>query len=286
MFQIVPHLEKELTFPEYFEIASEHWGKFAFDSPVLSYIVFIFFGTVVLLLLKGVISKIRSNLENKKRTAFEEQDETIDPETGVKTGQKREDVRFEVLPDHPIRVYLLSDKISVPIACNCIDFSAGGVLVEFEEPEVGCLEFLFKRERLVIERRLSIAKAKKLSFYQILPESPLDDKSFAKVEKQMKYMEEWSDRILKATNFISSLSKDDILEVFFVLPLLPWSDGVNKKLLLEKTRTIQSKAAVTLLRKGESFTESQIALTYLKLGDMIKDNIYLYGLETWRLKTG
>lgn len=281
---MVPSLEKELTFPEYFAIASEHWGKFAFDSPVLSYILYIFFGIAILLLLKEIISKIRGDLANKKRTDSEEYKETVDPKTAVKSGQKREDVRFEVLPGRPIRVYLLSEKIDVPVACNCIDFSAGGVLVEFEEPEVGCLEYLLKKERFVREMRLSKAQAQELTIYEILSQPPLDNKRFMKIEKQMQYIEEQADLIYKAKNFISSLSKNDIVEVFFVLPPLPMREGVDKKLLLQNNRTIQCRAVVSLIRKGESFTESQIALSYLKLGYMIKDNIYLYGLETWRLK--
>lgn len=284
MFQIIPSLEKELTFPEYFGVAGDNWGKFSFDSPLFSYILYIFFGIVVLLLLKIVIDKIRADLKNKdlknkERYDSEKHKETVDPETAIKSGQKRDDVRFKALPDFPIRVYLVSKKIDAPVACNCIDFSAGGILVEFEEPEIGCLEYLLKKNTFVREKGFSIAMAQGLTIYEILSQ-PFEAKQFLRFKKQMRDMEELKVSILKTRNFISSLGMNDILEIFFILPALPFPEEVNNKLLPLENRTIQCSAVI----KNENHEKNFIALHFQKIGYKIKDTIYQYGLETWRLK--
>lgn len=200
----------------------------------------------------------------------------------IKLEQKRKDVRFKTLPDFPIRAYLLSDKIDIPIACKCIDFSVSGIRVELIKAKAGCLEYFYLKEKFVCENRISSTLANQLTFPEILSKSHFENDKF-EIFKHENW-KKWANFIDQAKIFLSSLSKKAIVDVFFILPALPLAEGKNKEILSQENRTIQCKAIVTTITKGDSLEKRQVALNFLKTNYMIQDIIYQYGLAMWRLK--
>lgn len=201
----------------------------------------------------------------------------------IKLELKRKDIRIETSPEYPVRVYILLEEINIPVACRCIDISAGGMLVELEEPEVGCLEYLLKRDNVARKKHITENQAKKLTFYEVLSQPPIDEKQFIKFENQIVlYLEENSSLIYKAANCLSSYENEKEVELFFKLPSPSPPLEETKEILSVDNRTIKCKAGVIPLKKGRYRPRDQIALNFLNTDEKTKDIIYQWGLEIWR----
>lgn len=203
----------------------------------------------------------------------------------VELEPKRKDVRFEVTPNYPIRVYLFSEteKLGFPIAADCIDFSGGGIFIELRDAKAGCMEYLIKRDKTISESNLGKKQAEKLSFYKVLsqPELEFDEAGKAK-EKLEQHLSEWTDSIEIAKKFISSLEKDNVVKLFFVLPELHMLDEAKKDLLSIDNRTIMCDAVISIKTVGGKPEKHRLALNFLEIDDMVREIIYQYGLESWR----
>ena len=201
----------------------------------------------------------------------------------VKLEPKRKDIRFKASSDFPIRVYLLSTKLDIPVAANCLDFSGGGILIEVEELKVGCLEYIIKKDKIISEKNLDEAQAEKLTFYKILSQPDLGFKEFRETKKQKeKHLKDWTGSIDMAKDFISSIKKDDTIQLFFVLPELPMLEEAKEELLSLDNRTIACDATVnTKTMDGES-GKYQLSMNFLDIDNLTRDTLYQYGLESWR----
>lgn len=203
----------------------------------------------------------------------------------IKLELKRKDIRVETSSEYPVRVYILLEEIDIPVACRCIDISAGGMLVELEEPEVGCLEYLLKRDNIVRKKRITENQAKKLTFYEVLSQPPIDEKQFIKFENQIVlYLEENTSLIYKAANCLSSYANAKQVELFFKLPSPAHPLEETKEILSVDNRTINCMAGVIPQKKGRNRQRDHIALNFLDTDEKTKDIIYQWGLEIWRLR--
>lgn len=201
----------------------------------------------------------------------------------VKLEPKRKDIRFKVSGDYPMRVYLLVDKLDIPVAANCIDFSGGGVFIELEDAKTGCLDYLMKKDKIITEKELNAEQVKKLTFYKILSQPELEFGEAREAKKKAKdHLGEYTDSIEMANDFISSLKKNDTVKLFFILPELPLMEETKEELLSIDNRTIMCDAVVSKTTGEEDSEKHQLTLQFLEIDDMVRDTIHQYGLESWR----
>ncbi len=203
----------------------------------------------------------------------------------VELEPKRKDVRFEVAPNYPIRVYLFSDteKLDAPVAADCIDLSGGGMFIELMDAKAGCMEYLMKRDKTISENILSKEQAEKLSLIKILSQPELEFGEARKAkEKLEQHLSEWAGSIERAEKFISSLEKDNVVKLFFVLPELQMLEEAKEELLSIDNRTIMCDALISKKTMDEKSGKYRLALNFLEIDAMVREIIYQYGLESWR----
>tara|TARA_B100000959_G_C14920173_1_gene599143 strand:+ start:241 stop:1407 length:1167 start_codon:yes stop_codon:yes gene_type:complete len=384
MFQIISAAQKEYSFSEYFNMASNQWGSFSFGSSIQKYTLYVLIGIVVFFLIRIAAKAIRSasgikevtdtpyrlrklstriehfkeivssktvftyrifdkekkdvpwsegkflSLDRKKNLIVVLYETTgkpeeyinkileikypVDKNNGlfkspilkymsskktsknvlirmyeiklpllVKLEPKRKDIRFKVSGDYPIRVYLLVDKLDIPVAANCIDFSGGGVFIELEDAKAGCLDYLMKKDKIITEKEFDAEQVKKLNFYKILSQPELEFGEAREAKKKVEHhLGEYTDSIEMANDFISSLKKDDTVKLFFILPELPLMEEAKEELLSLDNRTIMCDALVGKTTGDEESEKQQLTLQFLEIDDMVRDTIHQYGLESWR----
>lgn len=157
----------------------------------------------------------------------------------------QKNIRFKISSDYPMRVYLLSDKIDIPVAANCIDFSGGGMFVELEDPKEGWLDYLIKKDTIISEKHYDEEQAEKLTYYKTLSQPELEFRKIREAKKKAEHhLKEWTGSIEMAKDFISYLKKDDKVQLFFVLPELPMLEEANEELLSPDNRTVMCEAAI------------------------------------------
>ncbi len=196
---------------------------------------------------------------------------------------KRKDIRFKVSPDYPIRVYLLPDNVDIPVAADCVNFSGGGMLIDLDDVKTGCLEFLMKKDAIITENELNDAQAKKLSLTKILSQPELEFGKIREAKKKVEHhLEEYIGSIEMAKEFISTIKKNDVIKLFFILPKLPLLGEAKEELLSLDNRTIVCDAIVNNITKDGESGKCQLTMQFLKIDDITRDIIYQYGLEGWR----
>lgn len=199
----------------------------------------------------------------------------------IKLEPKRKDVRFNVPSEYPVRIYILADKVDIPIACSCVNFSRGGLFMDMEDAQTGCLEYIIKKERYVAEKELDDEKADKLSLYVILTQPHVDVEIELNSAQRSEYLTDWSASLEMAREHISSLKRDDIIKLLFVLPELPLLAEGKEELLSLENRIITCKGMINTIGKGE-FDKDHISLHFTEIEPVSKDTLYQYGLEAWR----
>ncbi len=198
---------------------------------------------------------------------------------------KRNNIRFEVAPNYPMRVYIFNgtERLDFPIAADCLNFSEAGMFLELRDVKTGCIEYLIKKGKIISKDHLNEEQAEKLSFYKILsqPELELSEARKAK-KKEEQHLNEWIDSIEMAKEFISSLEKEDVVKVFFILPELPMLEDAKEELLSIDNRTIMCEALINKKTTDEKSEKRQLSLEFLEVDTLVRDTIYQYGLESWR----
>ncbi len=201
----------------------------------------------------------------------------------VKLEPKRKDIRFKVSSDYPIRVYLLVDKLDIPVAADCIDYSGGGMFVQLEDAKTGCLDYQMKKDKIVTEKELDVEQAGKLSLIKILAQPELEFAEGRQAKKKAEqHLGDYTDSIEMAKAFISSLKKNDTVKLFFIMPEMPMLEEAKEELLSLDNRTIVCDALISNKTVDEKFSKHRLILQFSEIDDMVRDTIHQYGLESWR----
>lgn len=196
---------------------------------------------------------------------------------------RRKGIRFEVPPDYSIRVYLLPDKLDIPVAANCIDFSSGGMLIELENAKTGCLDYLMKRDKVVTMNDLDKKQAGRLTLFEVLSQPELGFGEARKTKEKVEpNLTEHYSSIKKSNDFISSIKKDDKVKLFFVLPELEMMEESGEEPIPADNRTIMCNAVVNNKTVDEKTAVYRVALNFLDIDNTALDIIHQYGLETCR----